>query len=188
MFRFRMEVAGSAEIDRGFDRFANLIDDWSPVWEPIADAFYAMERRQFATEGGEGEQWQPLAPGYAEWKAAHFPAMPILQRTGRLYASLTDRNSPDAVFDGGPRYLTLGSKVPYGVYHQSREPRSSHLPRRPEIVFSEQSKRALMRVMQMYAVQIAREWGYNLGVTGGQGSGYYKAVAQMQSRYDHLVN
>lgn len=184
MIRFRMEIAGAAEIDRGFDRFTALIDDWSPVWEPMADAFLAIERAQFETEGAaEGDKWAPLSPAYAEWKEQHFGEMPILMRTLRLYESLTDRNSPDFVFDGGERYLTLGTRVPYAIYHQSRQPRASHLPRRPEIAFSEATKRALMKVMQMYAVQVARSFGYT-----NQSGDFYKSAAQLSSRYDFLVN
>lgn len=74
MFRFRLDIAGEIQMDRGIARFADGVTDYRPIWPMIADEFYAEERAQFKSEGGEGgEKWAPLSKGYADWKAVHYP-------------------------------------------------------------------------------------------------------------------
>jgi phage gpG-like protein len=209
MIRFQMVVGGRVEIDRGFDHFTHLVEDWSPVWEELCDVFIATEKAQFATEGtAEGDKWAPLSGqstdvvhhtleqalasltssgaqagaglgGYAAWKERHFGDLPILQRTGRLYQSLTNRSSPDFVFDYTARRMTIGSTVPYGVFHQFG---TRHMAQRKEVQFSEQTKRKFLKVMQMYAANIAGQMGYRRNEPG-----YYKQMAALRSRYDYLV-
>lgn len=49
---------------------------------------------------------------------------PILERTGRLSASITQPANSDAIdLIVNKNTLILGTKVPYGVYHQSDKPR-----------------------------------------------------------------
>jgi hypothetical protein len=59
-----MEIAGSAEVDRGFEPFSPLVDDWSPLWEEMVDVFVATEIAPFETEGAaesdNGEQYLML--------------------------------------------------------------------------------------------------------------------------------
>lgn len=49
---------------------------------------------------------------------------PLLVRTGRLAASTLGPNNPGSVSKITNLSLVFGSSVPYGVYHQSDEPRS----------------------------------------------------------------
>ncbi len=62
---------------------------------------------------------------YAKLKEAevHFK-YPLLVRSGRLAASLLSKDAPGAIATIGPTQLIFGTQVPYGVYHQSDEPRS----------------------------------------------------------------
>lgn len=164
MFRFRLDIAGEIQMDRGIARFADGVTDYRPIWPVMADVFYEMEKRQFETEGEEGGRaWPALSPEYAGWKEAHYPGQPILQRTGDLVKSLTSQHDPNAVFVSKPKMLTLGSKLPYAIYHQSLLPRKV-LPRRPAIQFSEPWKRAMMRELQVYLVQIATQGGFRTGL------------------------
>jgi len=59
--------------------------------------------------------------------------------------------------------LTLGSKIPYAIYHQSPAPRK-RLPRRPEIMLTEEFKRGVMHHMQVYLVQMASQLGLRNGM------------------------
>ena len=112
-------------MDRGIARFADGVADYRPIWPVIEEDFYAQMKDQFKTEGAEGgEAWVPLTPEYAGWKEQHYPGQPILQRTGDLYNSLTSSTDANAVLVEGRKSLTLGSRVPYGMYHQSNEPRT----------------------------------------------------------------
>lgn len=165
MFRFKLEVAGEVQMDRGIARFSEAVADYRPIWPVIADDFYAEEKAQFRSEGAEGgEKWQELSPVYAGWKKAHYPGKPILQRTGDLVNSLTRERDPNAVRFEERKTLTLGSKIPYAIYHQSPKPRK-RLPRRPEIMLTEAFKRGVTRHMQAYLVQVATQSGFRQGLT-----------------------
>lgn len=162
MFRFRLEIAGQIQMDRGIARFADGVTDYRPIWPIIEDDFYAQEKAQFQTEGKEGGgQWKELSPAYAGWKEAHFPGKQILQRTGDLYSSLTSPNDPNAVRREERKTLTLGSRVPYAMYHQTG---TGRMPARPEIQLPEAFKRTVMHHMQVYLVQMASKCGFRTGM------------------------
>jgi phage gpG-like protein len=150
-------------MDRGIARFADGIADYRPIWPVIEDEFYAQEKLQFQTEGMDGSggtKWVPLSPEYAGWKEAHFPGKPILQRTGDLYDSLTNPNSTNGVRREERKTLTLGSTLPYALYHQTGSRDGEHPPARPEIQFPEAWKRTVMHHVQTYLVQIATQSGF----------------------------
>lgn len=168
MFRFRLDIAGEVQLDRGIARFSEGVADYRPIWPVIEDDFYAQEKDQFKTEGTEGgEKWQRLSAEYSGWKEAHFPGKPILERTGDLMRSLTQPNDPNGVRIEERKTLTLGSKIPYAIYHQSILPRKSKLPRRPEIALTEAFKRGVMHHLQAYLVQVATQSGFRSGWTPG---------------------
>jgi phage gpG-like protein len=165
VFRFRLDIAGEVQMDRGIARFSDGVADYRPIWGVIAGDFHALEKRQFKTEGAEGgSKWQELSPIYAGWKQAHYPGTRILQRTGDLERSLTEENDLNGVRIEARKTLTLGSKVPYAIYHQSIEPRKL-LPRRPEIMLTEKFKRSVMHHMHGYLVQVAKGSGFGVGRT-----------------------
>jgi len=91
--------------------------------------------KAFATESEpSGMKWQRLAPStLIEKMRLGFGSKKILVRTGRLRSSVTRVNHPDniAKFRTFKSKTTLfwGTRTPYGVYHQSGEPRTK-LPRR----------------------------------------------------------
>jgi phage gpG-like protein len=160
-----MQVAGEVQLDRGIARFSDGVSDYRPIWPVIEDEFYAEEKAQFKSEGAEGgEKWQALSPEYQGWKDRHYPGQPILQRTGDLEASLTSGNDPNAVKVEGRKALTMGSRVPYAIYHQSLDPRTV-LPRRPEINVSEPFRRSVTKLMQSYLVDVATSAGLRKGLT-----------------------
>jgi phage gpG-like protein len=161
VFRFRLEIAGAVAMDRGIARFADGISDYRPIWPVIEDDFYAQEKDQFRSEGVEGgEKWEPLSAAYAGWKEAAFPGKPILQRTGDLYESLTNPNSVNGVRREERKTLTLGSTLPYAIFHQRG---TANMPPRPEVVFPEAFKRTVMHHVQTYLVQIASQSGFRSG-------------------------
>jgi phage gpG-like protein len=163
MFRFRLDTAGEVQMDRGIARFADGVSDYRPIWGVIESDFYALEQRQFQTAGAAGgKAWPELSPEYSTWKEEHFPGTPILERTGELMRSLTDPNHPQTVRIEERKTLTLGTQVPYAIYHQSTEPRT-RLPRRPEIMLTEAFKRTVMHHVQQYLVQMATKMGFRTG-------------------------
>lgn len=165
MFRFKLDVAGEVQLDRGISRFSDGVSDYRPIWPVIEDDFYAEEAAQFASEGAAGgEPWTPLSPEYAGWKEAHYPGMPILQRTGDLQRSLTSPSDPNAVHVENRKSLVLGTRVPYAIFHQSINPRTK-LPRRAPIQLTKPFKAGVMRQLQSYLVQIATQSGFRTGLT-----------------------
>lgn len=157
MFRFRLEIAGDVAMDRGIARFADGVADYRPIWPVVEDEFYAQEKSQFESEGAEGgDKWDALSPEYDGWKEAHFPGKPILQRTGSLYESLTNPNSTNGVRREERKTLTLGTTIPYALYHQKG---TENMPARPELIFPEAWKRTVMHHLQTYLVQVASQTG-----------------------------
>jgi hypothetical protein len=57
---------------------------------------------------------------------------PLLKRTGKLEASLSSRNGPNAEHFIGRNSLVMGTKVDYAKYHQSDRPRT-RIPQRKMI-------------------------------------------------------
>ncbi len=165
MLRIRMVVAGNVEMDRGLARWTEGITDWRKIWPVFGDSFYAFLKKQFETEGAEGlgQQWTELSAAYARWKQKRYPGTKILERTGKLKASLTSEKAEHAVFEPKAQSLTIGSDLPYALYHQTGT--ASGLPQRKEIVFTEPDKRELMRIAQMYLLQIAGSCGLRRGLT-----------------------
>jgi len=176
MFRFRLEIAGEVQMDRGIARFSEGVADYRPIWPVIEDDFYAQEQAQFKAEGAEGgEKWQALSPEYAGWKAAQYPGTRVLERTGDLERSLTKAGDPNGVRIEARKTLTLGSKIPYAIYHQSIQPRKV-LPRRPEIMLTEGFKRGVMHHMHQYLVQVATQSGFRPGWTPGTAESLWATV------------
>jgi phage gpG-like protein len=55
----------------------------------------------------------------------------------------------------GPDRLVWGSRVPYGVYHQSSAPRTK-IPYRPPVKLNERRKREIAKAMQRALVEGTR--------------------------------
>jgi phage gpG-like protein len=87
-----------------------------------------------------GLRWPALSEKYKIWKEKHFPGMPLLVRTGALKKSMTQEKFRGNITLIGKISAIFGSSIPYGVYHDSFEPRKSKLPQRN---FSEPSERRL---------------------------------------------
>jgi phage gpG-like protein len=82
---------------------------------------------QFTSQGalGQSGRWAPLQERYRAYKARTYPGRTILERSGRLRASLQVQTG-DTVIETTPQSLFFGTDVPYGIYHQS----GSGVPRR----------------------------------------------------------
>jgi phage gpG-like protein len=91
--------------------------------------------QQFATEGrAEGTPWAPRAgAGLAPRSKRAMRASPLLVRTGTLRDSLIGPTAPGHVEELEAQSLTLGSRVPYALFHQLG---TRHMPARPLIVLS----------------------------------------------------
>jgi phage gpG-like protein len=100
------------------------ISDLTIPLKQIGADFYKSEQAIFKLKGPG--QYPDLSEKYKDQKKkkAGF-VYPILRRTGRLEESVTDPSSSEAIFDIIQKdTLIIGSRVPYGIYHQSDAARS----------------------------------------------------------------
>jgi phage gpG-like protein len=122
----------SEAVDRALADFQAALADEGPALQTIADDFREMIAQQFASEGrAGGTPWPPLAAATLRRKRA---GAAILFRTGALLESLRGPSGANHVEEIGPDTLTLGSRLPYAIFHQLGTRR---MPARPIIVLSD---------------------------------------------------
>ena len=150
MLRLTLVIEGEVIVDRVLQGIDERAKDMSPVWPAVVRAFRGIVNRAFAMEGSGGEPWQPLADSTRRERArlGYGAAHPILERTGRLMRSLVlgDR---DSIVETSPDSLSLGTKVEYFPFHQSRLPRT-RLPRRAPILLTMDQRHELVRPIRLY--------------------------------------
>jgi phage gpG-like protein len=145
-FRFRFEIDGVVQFDRAFNRIQGHVEDLTPVWDKVEQAFYRIEREQFDSEGaaGRGGKWAPLSRPYAQQKADRYGVKPIERASDRLYASLT-RKGGDTVLVKSKDEFAIGTSLPYAKYQQQG---TSKMPKRELISFSDGQRTDLMKEVQ----------------------------------------
>lgn len=132
-----VDVDGERELDLALSRLSGTVSDLSKYWPKVAEAFYEIEKDQFATEGARtGRKWAPLSRAYAARKrlaqGGFASGDQILRLTDALRRSLTAKGESQGVYEETKDSLTLGTTVPYALAHQRGAP-SRNLPARPEI-------------------------------------------------------
>jgi phage gpG-like protein len=141
-------VFGEDVVRRRLLRTAGRMVDAREAFLRIARLLRRGAERQFASDGAYGgTPWPPLAASTQAQKARLGLDPRILRATHRLADSLTEQSHPDHVEEVGADHLRYGSRVPYGVFHQSSAPRT-RLPFRPPLRLPEQDKRSAVRELQ----------------------------------------
>lgn len=162
------EVFGVPVIQRRLSRFGARATDARPAFRRIAGILNSATAENFRTRGvSGGSRWRDLAPSTRARKKRLRQDARILRATGRLYHSLVGtgggagRNDLTGRFEpGGGDHVEVvtkdsldwGSRVSYGVYHQSLAPRTK-IPYRPPVRLTERTKREVMKQMQAYLVE-----------------------------------
>lgn len=161
MIGFSASVDGVEVLSRAFNRVEERITDFRSIWPEVTKVFYRIETEQFESEGGSGAsgKWAALSKAYAKYKAVKFPNQTILKATTSLFDSMTNPEAPGAIFRPAPTELTIGTSVPYGVYHQRG---TGKMPARKVISLSEENKRAIQKAIQVGLVQFIRRQGFNV--------------------------
>ena len=114
--QFTFDV-NSEPVDRALETFELSIAGNSAALALIADDFREMVAEQFASEGAAGgTPWAALAPSTLRRRRAGSSA---LNSTGALLASLIDAGSAGHVEEADGKTLTIGSDLPYAMYHQT---------------------------------------------------------------------
>ncbi len=130
----------SEAVDKALQNFQASLAEQAPALQLIADDLRVLIAEQFASEGrAGGTPWPPRVGARlaSPWRAQQ--AAPLLVRTGALRDSLIDPSAPEHVEEIDDLSLTLGTRVPYALFHQLGARR---MPARPIIVLSgERSER-----------------------------------------------
>lgn len=154
MFRFSFEVQGKKEFDRAFNRVEEHIEDLRPVWPHVSREMFSIMDEQFKSEGAKGRsgQWKKLSADYAKWKSLNYPGQPILQRSGRLVAALTNKTG-DTVLIEDKQEFGFGTSLFYAAFHQTG---TSKMPAREIFSFSDESRTRLMKGVQKGLLEIIK--------------------------------
>ena len=118
VFRIDADEGALRAIPSRLTQLGADLSDMRPYWPAALVEARGVLRDAFESEGATGQsgRWPALDPSYARWKARKYPGAKILERTGRLRASL--RSSSEQTVTSEPQKLTIRSEVPYGGYHQ----------------------------------------------------------------------
>ncbi len=150
--RISITVDGTDQFNRVFARTDKVLDDLTPVWPELQKEFWRIEREQFASEGGAGAsgRWKELSARYKAVKAKRYGAgKRILEATGALTRSLTSMTG-DTYYQTTKKEFGIGTKLPYGLYHQRG---GGRLPKREPISFSDVQKQSMTKVIHKAMIE-----------------------------------
>jgi len=174
MFQLKFEVAGDVQLNRAFSRFTEDVKDFSePLQEMVDDFHKVIEPKQFSSEGSRGSHgWARLSTDYGAWKAKNYPGRKILVLTGLMQESLFGEN-PWAIEEVKPLEMTVGTKLPFALYHQQG---TTKMPARPVIDLTESDKTRWTKFVQAYVVKQANREFADLMPTVGAGQMHVKSI------------
>ena len=138
-------------------RMTTNVSDFRKFWPPVMDAILEGEGRYIESRGAGS--WPELTPKYAKWKAAHGGGS-LLELTGGLKASLTEKGAPRQKFTRGQKALTFASTWPTAHLHQKGKPR---MPARPVI---DAESPVMQKAIQDAFADIAHKWAADFGRGG----------------------
>ena len=155
---------------RALQRTKDKVADLTIPLTLIAKDFYKSQRAIFQLSGPG--QYEDLADSTKEQKQKEVGFIyPILKRSGALADSTTKPVDPNAINEiVNKDTLIIGTKVPYGVFHQSDAPRSK-LPLRkflfigpeaPQFATSEQKGRLQrwLGILDGYMDEVIKDEGF----------------------------
>jgi phage gpG-like protein len=131
--------------------FQRDVSDFTRFWDgPFKTYWYATRKLDYASAGTTtGAGWAPLSPAYRAWKNRHYPSAPLLVQRGTLRASLTSPTEPGSVWEPAPTGLRVGTRVPYGMYHQMGTRR---MPARPPLRLNGDDGQRIGKLLQEFVV------------------------------------
>jgi hypothetical protein len=110
----RFKIQGNGLVPMNLNWWKPTKQEWTPV---LLDDHPAFWRQQ--VDPTTGEPWPQLNPGYASWKAAHYPGQPTLRKTGTMFDSAY-------IFTRGNQFLVrstnYGPDNQFGLGRQTARP------------------------------------------------------------------
>lgn len=140
MIEFNFTVDGERQMSRFFDIAADSINDFTIIFEKLAEDFRETQKEVFKKEGAnEGlSKWKPLSPKYKKWKNKFYPGRPILTLTGDMRKSLTQQNNINHIERITKNSFEIGTKDFKTILHQKG---TKKMPKRKVIELSDLQKR-----------------------------------------------
>jgi len=155
MLTVTFTMLGDVQVARAFSRYGDTVKDFKPAWRRIREDFARIESEHFDSRGARsGAPWAPLSPGYAAWKATHFPGQPILRATGWMWSQLAVGTGLRVVLE--PMRLVMAPTMPYAGIHQQGSPMTG-LPMRKPVSLTEADKNSWMKILHNYIYDKAKE-------------------------------
>lgn len=158
--KFSVEIDGRERTTRAFQTVNETIRDFRPAWPEIHMYFLRASVEHFESQGSRGgARWQPLSSGYAKWKTKKYPGKPILSATERLKRSFTlaGQKGGDQVYEETPLSLTMGTAVPYAIFHQRGTKR---MPARPILQPTQRDIDRIVSRLYRFVERGARDAGF----------------------------
>lgn len=146
-------VSFAAAFERAGD---NLKDFGRYVFPRVQTVLEEAEQQQFDARGKGPAigNWAALSTRYAKWKAVHYPAKPLLERSGQMREGLTSKSSPYAARDYSATMMNFGTVgVPWASYHQTGTP---FMPARSPFDFGADFEEALTKAARLGAIDAIR--------------------------------
>lgn len=134
--RITLQPSG-ARLISGIERWAELVDDFSPAWPHVTTLIRRHYKRTFDSRGarvGDGRKWARLSPRYRARKAREFPGRPLLVRTSALRSAMVGGGSGSLVQKRAKRLSVglRGRNRRIAEYHQTG---TRNMPARPVVKF-----------------------------------------------------
>lgn len=129
MVTLKIGSTGVEEVTEALEKKQRVLDDLRPFFKSIASDFYKSNEPLIFRESPG--RYEDLKPRTKRRKDRRFDRhYPVLVATGRLRDSLSEEPTKDRLLLIKKHKLEMGTKVPYGKFHQSGVP-SRNLPARP---------------------------------------------------------
>ena len=137
-FRLRFLIEGVPELSRVLLMTHKKLDDFSKPLFKASQMILDDVETQFRTEGSLSGGWTPLKLSTIIDKAKKgYGGKPILERTGALKKSFYRQVNS--------RRAYISSRSPYFGFHQSRQARTTELPRRPMLLLTQSTKEKIVK-------------------------------------------
>lgn len=144
--QIELSVHGDVQVSRQILRVGDRAIDAEPAFETIAETLMQIEGRQFASEGAYASGgWAQLAESTLEQKQG--PR--ILDETGVLRRSLTERGAEHQILITAAEFMTFGTDLDYAGFHQRG---TSRMPQRRPVELRETDRRHAVRQLQSWVL------------------------------------
>ena len=136
------EIEGEKQLVRRFRGIQMAGRNWRPTMKKIGrDLTECFSGPVFETRGREiGEKWKTRKEPTGGW--------PLLERTGKMRKGFK--------YQAGKDKVEINNIVPYFIFHQSKQPRKTKLPRRVMMKLDNKRKQQIMKRFHLEIIQMLR--------------------------------